>query len=141
MQAAAVAEPRPVQTYRQEARCRRVVSPEVATAVVQAMSDGFSRKIIASTIAEGKTIEAVSAENDIPVSTAYRRVHQLVDQGIIMVERIVLTPAGKRHSIYRSAFSEVRVELASEDICVKVAPNEDVAEKLYQFWQSMAIPK
>jgi predicted transcriptional regulator len=147
MQAATVSEPTGTRRYEFEGRqqpkltCREVAIPEVARAILEAMSDSFSRKIITSTISEGKTIDAISSENHIPISTAYRRVNELVDQGIIIVERIVLTATGKRYSIYRSAFSEVRIDLESEDLSVRVTPNTDVADKLYRVWQSMSIPK
>ncbi len=147
MQAATVAEPTAMRRYALEQRqqhileCRDVAIPEVAQAILEAMSDKFSRKIMTSTILEGKTIEAISSENHIPISTAYRRVHELVDQGVVVVERIVLTPIGKRYSIYRGAFSEVRIDLESENLKVRVTPNVDVADKVYRVWQSMAIPK
>ena len=117
---------------------RLVTMPELSLAIAEAMLDAFSRKIVTSTISEGKTTETLSAENGIPLSTAYRRVHDLEAQGIIIVERVVLTSSGKRYSIYRSAFTEVKIDLESNGLSVQVTPNRDVADKLFRFWQSIA---
>jgi len=118
---------------------RLVTMPELSRAIAEAMLDAFSRKIMTSTMLQGKTIETISAENDIPLSTAYRRVHDLEAKGIVVVERIVLTSSGKRYAVYRSAFTEVKMDLEADGFSVQVTPNSDVADKLYRVWQSIAL--
>src|SRR5712692_6336803 len=53
-----------------------LTKPETIHALTQALSDEYSMKIILSTIPEEKSVEDLSKENDIPLSTCYRRVHE-----------------------------------------------------------------
>ena len=45
-------------------------------AVLVAMSDHYMRRILAATMVEGKSIDEISKEKMIPVSTCYRRLFQ-----------------------------------------------------------------
>jgi hypothetical protein len=101
----------------------------MAKNVTKALSDEFSRRILLSTVAEGKTIQDISAEQSVPLSTCYRRARELVDEGLLVVERIVITGDGNRYALYRSAFKtfEMTSDLAS--ISLSAGLNDDVAEK------------
>jgi predicted transcriptional regulator len=116
---------------------KTVTDPIMAGAILQAMSDDVSRKILSSTIAKGKAVEEISAESNIPASTTYRRVQELSELGLMVVERIVISQSGKRYSIFRSAFRGVLAELASGELHVEVTLNEDVADRFYRMRQSI----
>lgn len=118
-----------------------VAIPEVERAVLVAISDDSSRKIMASTIYAGKTIEEIVAETGVPPSTAYRRIHDLCERGVLVLERVVVTATGRRYSIYRSAFKDVKVDIEAGRLAVAVTPNRDVAEKLYKKWRSIIGPE
>jgi len=105
--------------------------------IVQSLSDEYSRKILLSAITSAKSVEDLSKENDIPLSTCYRRVHELLDSQILLVERIIVTPDGKKYELLRSAFRNVTVSFDNGTIKVDAAINEDVADKLRRMWISM----
>jgi DNA-binding Lrp family transcriptional regulator len=104
------------------------------------MGDEYSRKIILSAIPAAKSVEDLSREDDIPLSTCYRRVHELLDAQILVVERIIVTPDGKKYELLRSAYRTVSVNFASGIMKVEVTVNEDVAEKLRRLWMTMREP-
>ena len=91
----------------------------MAEQVMSALSDVFSRKIIASVIEKGKTVQEISTEQTVPLSTCYRRCRELVDEGILFVETIVVTGDGKRYAIYRSSFRGVEVSSDFHGVTVK----------------------
>lgn len=101
----------------------------MAKNVVKALSDESSRRILASTVAEGKTVQDISTEKGVPLSTCYRRARELVDEGLLVVERIVVTGDGKRFAVYRSAFKDIQLTSDLDSLSLSVALNEDVAEK------------
>jgi predicted transcriptional regulator len=115
---------------------KTVTDPVMAGAILEAMSNEVSRKILTSTIQKGKPVEEISAESNIPPSTTYRRVQELTDLGLMVVERIVISDAGKRYSIFRSAFSGVLAMLESGQLHVEVTLNEDVAERFFSLRQA-----
>lgn len=101
----------------------------MATKAAKAISDEFSRRILASIVAEGKTIQEISREQGIPTSTCYRRAREMVDEGLLVVERIVITRDGKKYAVYRSAFKTIEIASDLTSVSAFACLNEDVEEK------------
>ena len=99
-------------------------------AVLGAIVDPSSRKIWTATVAKGKTVEEISKETGIPLSTCYRKVGELVRDLVLVVERMVMTPTGKKYAIYRSAVEGAHVDIGPESMAFSVKENAAVAEKL-----------
>ena len=114
-----------------------VSRPETVHALTQALSDEYSMKIILSAIPKGKSVEDLSEENQIPLSTCYRRVHEMLDSGVLIVERIVVTSEGKKYEILRSAFNGFTVKFEGGSVIVDASINEDIADRLHRLWISM----
>jgi DNA-binding Lrp family transcriptional regulator len=86
-----------------------ITEPDRVQALVQGLADEYSRKILLSAIPVAKSVEDISRENDIPLSTCYRRVHELLDAQILIVEKIIVTSDGKKYELMRSAYRAVKV--------------------------------
>lgn len=114
-----------------------ITEPGRVQALIQGLADEYSRKILLSAIPKAKSVEDMSRENDIPLSTAYRRVHELLDAQILVVERIIVTPEGKKYELLRSSYRSVTVSFDGGQLKVEALINEDVAEKLRRLWLSM----
>ena len=114
-----------------------ITEPSRVQALVQGLADEYSRKILLSAIPKAKSVEDMSRENDIPLSTCYRRVHELLDSQILVVERIIVTPEGKKYELLRSAYRAVNVSFDGGVMKVDAIINEDVAEKLRRLWLTM----
>lgn len=114
-----------------------ITNPVTAQALVQALSDEYSRKILLSAIPAAKSVEDLSKENDIPLSTCYRRVHELLEAQVLIADRIIVTTDGKRYELVRSAYRSVEVDLENGVMKVNAMINEDVADKLRRLWISM----
>ncbi|HEY6283523.1 MAG TPA: hypothetical protein VIW22_06325 [Nitrososphaerales archaeon] len=115
----------------------QITDPSKVQALVQSLADEYSRKILLSAIQSAKSVEDMSRENDIPLSTCYRRVHELLDSQILVIERIILTPDGKKYELLRSSYRSVTVSFEDGVMSVDAIINEDVAEKLRRLWISM----
>ncbi len=118
-----------------------ITDPARIQSLVQGLADEYSRKILLSAIPTAKSVEDMSRENDIPLSTCYRRVHELLDGQILVVEKIIVTSDGKKYELLRSAYRSVTVSFESGVMRVDVIVNEDVAEKLRRMWLSMKVGK
>lgn len=103
--------------------------------LLEAFSDEPSRAILNSTISRGKSIEEIANENNIAVSTTYRRVRHLVDEGLLMVERIMFTEDGKRYSLFRSTLQGAKIEVQQDGIQVTCAPNVGVPDIAFRIWR------
>jgi hypothetical protein len=114
--------------------------PKSSDLILSALGDDSSRKILTSAIAAGKTVEDISAEQNLPLSTCYRRVRHFVDEGLMVLERLVVTPAGTRFAIYRTSFSNVTIRFFPGEINVEATPNLEVIDKLRARWMSRNYP-
>ena len=114
-----------------------ITNTATALALVQALGDEYSRRILLSAIPAAKSVEDLSKENDIPLSTCYRRVHELLDAQVLLIDKIIVTNDGKRYELVRSAYRTVQVDLIDGAMKVDAMINEDVADKLRRLWMSM----
>jgi hypothetical protein len=108
--------------------------------ILSALGDESSRRILTSAISGGKTVEEISAEQNLPLSTCYRRIRHFVDDGLMILERLVVTPAGKRFAIYRTSFSDVTIRFYPGETAVETTPNVEVLDKLRTRWLSTNYP-
>jgi hypothetical protein len=102
-----------------------ITNPVTANALVQALGDEYSRKIMLSTIPSPKSVEDLSKENEI------------VDAQVLLIDRIIVTNDGKRFELVRSAYRSIQVDLENGAMKVNAIINEDMAEKLRRLWISM----
>ena len=107
----------------------------MGNAVLRAMSDGFSSKILESVIPQGRSVEDICEVEGIPLSTAYRRVHGLLGDGLLIVERAMVTGTGKKFLIYRAVFSNLKVEFQTKGCRVEGTPNAGVPDVMYRLWR------
>lgn len=114
-----------------------IASQLVRDALIQALADEYSRKIILKTIKEAKSIGELSESEGIPLSTAYRRINEMRDSGILIVEKTILTSEGKKFELYRSAFRSVQIKLDQGELTIDAILNEDIAARLSRIWSSL----
>ncbi|MDA4132939.1 MAG: hypothetical protein OK454_07420 [Thaumarchaeota archaeon] len=94
------------------------------------MSDEFSRTILSTSVLRGKTVDEICEEEGIPQSSCYKRMRRLVDEGAMVVERMVVASTGRKYAVYRSAFARVDVTLAGGMLSAYATLNPAVADKL-----------
>jgi hypothetical protein len=105
--------------------------------IVSALADEYSRKIIRSTISQAKSPEQISEENGIPVSTCYRRIHDLVALSIIQVNKIDLAN-GKKSVLYKSVYKDILVKFESNELAVDLVPNTNSpSDNLDDKWRTL----
>ncbi len=105
--------------------------------IVSALSDEYSRKIIGATISQAKSPEQMSEENGIPLSTCYRRIHDLVALSLIQVNKIDLA-SGKKSVLYRSLYKNILVKFESDELAVDLVPNtSSPCDNLVDMWKTV----
>ncbi len=98
--------------------------PDRVRAIVSALSDEYSRKIFSATINEAKSPEEICSEQGVPVSTCYRKIHELVSLSILRVAKIEIKDS-KKLTFYRSEFKNILINLESNNLVVELVPNID----------------
>ncbi len=103
----------------------RLSDPSIAQEIADALLDEYSRKIMLSLIDYSKSIEEISEEENIPISTCYRRIHVLLHRGMVKACETVLQKDGKKYIKYRAIFKNVSLQIDSSKMAVDAIPNTD----------------
>ena len=112
----------------------KITNTAVKEALIRALADDYSRRILLTTILKPDSVEGLSRTLDIPISTAYRRVNDLTESGILTVEKTILTDDGKKFELYRSVFRTFHMDLNQGEISIDAELNEDVAARFARIW-------
>ncbi len=99
-------------------------------AVLKALLDDHSRLILLSTLNRAKSVVEIMREANIPMTSAYRRVEELKREGLLNVERIVVTEDGKKYALVRSAIGAASIRFDKGVLEVDISPNLGADEKL-----------
>jgi predicted ArsR family transcriptional regulator len=117
-----------------------IVSEEVAKQrILLAMADQYSRKILTATMNEPVSALDLSKSYQIPITTVYRRIEELVEAGLIAAVKSGRTTDGKWYDLYRSLLRRIDVSFEDGEVQVEVVVNDHVADKFTRMWAS--IPK
>ena len=99
-------------------------------AVIRALLDDQSRRILESTMLVAKSVVDITREHRIPITSAYRKVKELKEFGLLKVDRIVLTDDGKKFELVRSAIRSASVQFGNGMLDVDVTANVGADEKM-----------
>lgn len=103
-----------------------------ASEVFDALADEYSRRILASVISRPRSIEEISREQLIPISTCYRKIYGLLRMGIVEKDKTVIQEDGKKYRCYKASFKSAHIDFESGEIKVDVVPNTEACKGSYQ---------
>jgi predicted transcriptional regulator len=114
-----------------------VADKSKALEVVKVFADEYSRKIVLAIIANSLPIEEISKEQNIPISTCYRRIHEMLNYGIVRADRTIIQDDGKKYVCYKSSFKNATIQLESGELKVDLVPNRGPLDKLGDSWSTL----
>ena len=82
--------------------------------ILSALADDEMIKILNSTKTEAKSALMIMKLHDISHSTAYRKIKWLLENGLLVVEKIKITDDGKKVSLLRSTLGSVNISYDDE---------------------------
>lgn len=82
--------------------------------ILSALADDEIVKILNSTKTEAKSAIMIMKLHDISHSTAYRKIKWLLENGLLVVEKIKMTDDGKKISLLRSTLESVHISYEDE---------------------------
>ena len=95
-----------------------------ASILLKELFDGFSYKIVMSTIEDSKTVFEICKENDLPISSTYKKIKKLKDLGLLFIDRIVINEKGKKVVFYKSKIRSVELILNKKQVLLQFKKNE-----------------
>ena len=100
-------------------------------AILKALSDEYSRTIMNYTIEMPKSVVDIVKDCDVPMTTAYRRVHDLEENKILKVTGSIVTDDGKKYFLYQNRLKSIYVIFGLEELDVQIVENEGMGTSAY----------
>jgi len=95
-----------------------------ASNLLKELFDGFSYRIVMSIIEDSKTVFEICKENDLPISSTYKKIKKLKDLGLLFIDRIVINEKGKKVVFYKSKIQSVELILNKKQVLLQFKKNE-----------------
>ena len=95
-----------------------------ASILLKELFDGFSYKIVMSIIEDSKTVFEICKENDLPISSTYKKIKKLKDLGLLFIDRIVINEKGKKVVFYKSKIQSVELILNKKQVLLQFKKND-----------------
>ncbi len=106
-------------------------------ALLDALASDEESRILESALLKGKSVLDLIRECDIPHTSAYRLVNEMKQDGLLVVERLVMTEDGKRYAIYRSAFKSIQAKFGEGGIRVEAEANPVTTDRVFRIFYSL----
>lgn len=106
-----------------------VESQRAKKAILAALADEEMTKILDSVMYHSKSIADITRENNIAHTTCYRKTKWLINEGLVSVDKIVITPEGKKFSLYFSVFKSINVKYENNNVIVEAEQNFDIVKR------------
>lgn len=78
---------------------------------------------------EPKTAVDIEKKLDLPQSTLYRKISELKECGLLMVEEYAVRQDGRREALFACPFAEVRFKAGREEIELELVETKEGLEK------------
>jgi len=77
-------------------------------------------RIISSTFESAKTVTQISIENEIPLSSTYKKIKKLVKNRILRVEKITIDNTGKKVIFYKSKIRNIEFKMGVQGVTLEL---------------------
>jgi predicted transcriptional regulator len=84
------------------------VTGQLKARMIQMLGDPDAQRILSCVSRESKTVSTIEAELALSSSTTYRKIGELKESGLLMVDRFSDKPEGKKEAMYICTFKEVK---------------------------------
>jgi hypothetical protein len=91
-----------------------------SVSILKELFDGFSYKILLSTLDEPKSVFQICEENDVPISSTYKKIRKLKESGLLFIDKIVISERGKKIVFYRSKVRSIELTLDKQQVTLQL---------------------
>lgn len=105
------------------------VTGELEKRILANLGDPESMGILDAVVRGSKATTTIEHEMGLAQSTIYRKIASLRECGLLMVDRYVLRPDGKKEALYTLSFSEVRLKTEADGIRLEVVESAQSVER------------
>ncbi len=101
----------------------KISDNEKSVEVMKALGNDYCRRILISTMSKSLSVLEIAEETHLPISSCYRRVHNLETYGLVRKDKTIISEDGKKYVRYISTVKDARINFDSEKLVVDVGLN------------------
>lgn len=102
---------------------------EFKEAILSALADKETLGIMNCVMYRHCSINEIIKETGIPHTTTYRKIKSMLENGLLIIEKIELRDDGKKFSLFRSTLRSINVKYEQGQVVVEAEKNVDALEK------------
>jgi hypothetical protein len=91
---------------------------------LQLLADSVSHKIILATIDIAKTAQHIALENNLPVSSTYKKIRRLCQMDLLRIDQVNIDESGKKAIFYKSKIKSLEFYLRKNGCLLQFEKNE-----------------
>ena len=87
-----------------------ILDSQKKKAILTALADPEAVSIINSTMNYSKSVSDIIRETNMPHTTAYRKIKWLVDEKLLVIDKVLINDEVKKYSLFHSIFRSMIVK-------------------------------
>ena len=114
----------------------RLTDPKLIQSVLKALSDEKSCLILSKLSDKSLSAMDLIRQENLPVSSTYRKISELEEEGLIGIDRAIVMPDGKSYNLFKSTFSDFTIQFSNGKVSLEGTPNADILDKAFNLFYS-----
>ena len=114
-----------------------IKSNRLKCAILVALADTDLQKILDASIYQSKSVNQIIKETNISHTSAYRKIKWLVEEKLLIVDKIEITEEGKKSSFFRAVLKSFNVEYEYNNVVIEAEQNVDTLKKITEKFFSL----
>ncbi|MDQ6866636.1 MAG: hypothetical protein M3044_22785 [Thermoproteota archaeon] len=106
-------------------------------AILDALGDTELQKILDATMFNSKSVNQIIRDTEIPHTTAYRKIRWLIDEKLLVVDKIDITEDGKKSSLFRTVLKSFNIKYEYNNVVIEAEQNYDTLKKITERFFSL----
>lgn len=104
---------------------------------IEAMGDSYSLDILSALSQDSMSVKKLSEQLDVPIATAYRRVEELEETGLLECEGKQTNEDGRKVKVYRSRVDEIHVSFVEGSPHVEMETKSEARKSIDDAWRRL----
>ncbi len=101
---------------------RKIIDDERKQVILEILADKYCKQILHNTLEKPKSAIELSQEEQIPISTVYRRLQTLYDAKLLAISGSI-NEDGKKYFLYKSRVKSISIKCDLEVTTIEIVPN------------------
>ena len=88
-------------------------------------------------MSQSKSVKGIISENNTSYTTVYRKIKWLLNEGLVIIDKILITAEGKKTGLFHSVLKSISVKYENNNVIVEAEQNFDIVRKMMERFYSL----